>query len=135
MCEEGKKQTAVSFKEPTPETIYMFCYTSGTTGDPKGTKMSHSQFVALHHSTEHSDQAYQLDDVSISYLPLAHIFEQGTLIFSLTFGYSLGFYSGDPLKLLDDIKILKPTMFPTVPRILNRVHSKVYEMVKTKTPF
>ena len=45
--EEGKKQTNIAFKEPTPETVYMFCYTSGTTGDPKGAKMSHAGFVGV----------------------------------------------------------------------------------------
>jgi len=44
-------------------------------------------------------------------------------------GYSHGFYSGDPLKLLDDITVLKPTFFVTVPRILNRVYGKIMDGV------
>lgn len=75
------------------------------------------------------------DDTSISYLPYAHIFEQCNFIFSIARGYSHGYYSGDPLKLLDDIQTLKPTFFATVPRILNRVHGKIMEGLTTKTPF
>lgn len=46
ILEEGKNHTDVTLIEPKPDTIYMFCYTSGTTGDPKGAKMSHSGFLA-----------------------------------------------------------------------------------------
>lgn len=133
--DEGKKQTNVAFNEPTPETIFMFCYTSGTTGDPKGAKMSHAGFVAVQHLVDFAGLNFRHDDVSISYFPYAHIFEQCAFIFSLIKGFGHGYYSGDPLKLLEDIKVLRPTFMATVPRILNRVHGRIYEMVKTKTPF
>jgi len=81
----------------------MFCYTSGTTGDPKGAKMSHSGFVSTQHLVDYVRLNLDETDCSISYLPFAHIFEQCNLIFSLGRGYRHGFYSGDPLKLLDDI--------------------------------
>lgn len=41
------------------------------------------------------------------------------------FGGRIGFFQGDVRKLMDDIKELKPTLFPTVPRLLNRVYDKV----------
>lgn len=110
----------------------MFCYTSGTTGDPKGAKMSHSGFVSIQHLYVHAGLNFTEEDCSISYLPLAHIFEQANLTFSISAGYSHGFYSGDPLKLLDDIAVLKPTFFVTVPRILNRVYGKVIDGVNQK---
>lgn len=47
-------------------------------------------------------------------------------------GYAHGFYSGDPLKLLEDITELKPTFFVTVPRILNRVYGKIIDGVNAK---
>ncbi len=37
------------FLEPTPDTIYMFCYTSGTTGDPKGAMINHRGFISCAH--------------------------------------------------------------------------------------
>lgn len=110
----------------------MFCYTSGTTGDPKGAKMSHRGFLACQSLISYSSINFTEKDVSISYLPLAHIFEQFSLFASLAFGFSHGFYQGDPLKLLDDIKELRPTYLATVPRILNRVHGKVFDGVNQK---
>ena len=63
----------------------------------------------------------------ISYLPLAHIYEQFSFIHSLERGMAIGFYSGDPARLLEDMQVLKPTVFFTVPRILNRVQAKILE--------
>jgi long-chain acyl-CoA synthetase len=47
----------------------------------------------------------------------------------MTAGFATGFYSGDPLQLLDDMQVLKPTYLVTVPRILNRVYGKVMDGV------
>lgn len=113
----------------------MFCFTSGTTGEPKAAKLSHSGFVGVQHLVEHSGFGLNANDVSISYLPYAHVFEQRAIIFSLTRGFAHGFYSGDALKLFDDVRTLKPTFLATVPRILNRLHSSIIEGAKNKTPF
>ncbi len=113
----------------------MFCYTSGTTGDAKGAKITHYGLLANSYFWDNGQIGYNQDDVVISYLPLAHAYEQSTLIKSIAVGFSIGYYSGDALKLLEDIGVLKPTIFNTVPRILNRIHSKIVEGVATKSSF
>ena len=75
------------------------------------------------------------NDISILYLTYAHIMEQFILMMSLMKGFSHGYFSGDPLKLFDDMQALKPTFFATVPRILNRVHSKVMEGLNDSSNF
>lgn len=65
------------------------------------------------------------DDVHISYLPLAHIYERVNTISCTHFGSAIGFYSGDVLRLLDDIAVLRPTVFCSVPRLWNRIYDKV----------
>lgn len=57
------------------------------------------------------------------------------MVKALCHAFGIGFYSGDPLKLLEDVVTLKPTIFPTVPRILNRIHSKILEGVNAKGGF
>lgn len=43
----------------------------------------------------------------------------------MTVGGSIGYFTGDPLRLLEDTQILKPNFFPAVPRILNRIYQAV----------
>jgi len=42
------------------------------------------------------------------------------------YGMKCGFYSGDVTKLTEDMAILKPTFFPSVPRLFNRIHGQIY---------
>jgi long-chain acyl-CoA synthetase len=113
----------------------MFCYTSGTTGDPKAAMISHSAMVAVTNILDYYQTHFNEGDVSISYLPYAHIFEQAIFVCGLFTGLAFGFYDGNPFKLLDDIKVLKPTFVCVVPRILNRVYQKIQESIAAKGAF
>mmetsp|Transcript_43353 Transcript_43353/g.41771 ORF Transcript_43353/g.41771 Transcript_43353/m.41771 type:complete len:273 (+) Transcript_43353:420-1238(+) len=135
VLEEGKKQTSVTFQEPVPDTIHMFCYTSGTTGDPKAAMIPHKAFIPTVVAIEYFGDVVTESDVCISYLPYAHIFEQCIFVISLFKGYGHGYYDGNPFKLLDDIKVLKPTFFCTVPRILTRVYQKIQGSLTEKSAF
>lgn len=111
---------------PKSEDIYMFCYTSGTTGDPKAAKLSHKNLISAASSVLlidgiHFDQS----DCVISYLPLAHSFEKAIFVTACITGMKIGYFGGDALKLLDDLKELKPTIFPSVPRLFNRIYDKI----------
>lgn len=64
-------------------------------------------------------------DVMISFLPLAHMLERCCENALYMQGGSVGFYLGDIRRLSDDMKALKPTMTPAVPRLLNRIYDKV----------
>uniref|UniRef100_A0A4W6G5A3 Arachidonate--CoA ligase n=1 Tax=Lates calcarifer TaxID=8187 RepID=A0A4W6G5A3_LATCA len=64
-------------------------------------------------------------DVHISYLPLAHMFERVVQGVMLVHGARIGFFQGDIRRLPDDLNTLKPTVFPVVPRLLNRMYDKV----------
>jgi len=66
----------------------------------------------------------------MSFLPLAHMFERVVQSIVYTEGGRVGFFSGDIKTLADDIKTLRPTILPVVPRVLNRVYDKVMNEVK-----
>jgi long-chain acyl-CoA synthetase len=53
----------------------MFCYTSGTTGDPKGAMISHGSFVSTFSMVDYYQINLDETDVAISYLPYGHTFE------------------------------------------------------------
>ena len=66
-----------------------------------------------------------MQDVHISYLLLAHVFETVVIILCLYVSAAVGFYQGDTLKLLDDLQALRPTVFVSVPRLYNRFYDKI----------
>ena len=65
------------------------------------------------------------DDVHISYLPASHIFERLVQTAMIMVGGCIGYWEGDVKKLAINMQALKPTIFPAVPRILNRLYDKV----------
>lgn len=103
----------------------MFCYTSGTTGDPKAAKITHRNIISVCTSANYAGVAFYNYDIMISYLPLAHSFEKVLYGLCLVKGVRIGYYSGDVLKLTDDCQVLKPTLFPSVPRLYNRIYDKI----------
>lgn len=110
---------------PKADDLAFICYTSGTTGMPKGAMISHRNMVADACSAETAELYVTTSDVHLSYLPLAHVFERLLLAAFTMAGAAVGFYQGNTLKILEDIKALRPTIFPSVPRLYNRIYDKV----------
>uniref|UniRef100_A0A8D0CKH1 Arachidonate--CoA ligase n=1 Tax=Scleropages formosus TaxID=113540 RepID=A0A8D0CKH1_SCLFO len=120
---------------PRPEDLAVVCFTSGTTGThtyPVFSRETHS--IRETNVTVKSGPFFlfpqgsfviRQEDVSISYLPLAHMFERMIQVSMFCHGARVGFYQGDISLLMDDIKTLRPTFFPVVPRLLNRIYDKI----------
>ncbi|NXP94509.1 ACSL5 ligase, partial [Passerina amoena] len=119
---------------PKPEDLSVVCFTSGTTGNPKGAMLTHQNVVsnaaAFLRCTENTIECTS-SDVAISYLPLAHMFERVVQTVVYSCGAKVGFFQGDIKLLTDDMKTLKPTLFPVVPRLLNRVYDKIQSGANT----
>ncbi|KAG0947395.1 hypothetical protein G6F57_001943 [Rhizopus arrhizus] len=119
----GKKNRR-SYNYPAPDDLACIMYTSGTTGMPKGAMLTHRNFVSALAAT-YTNVGGTSDDICISYLPLAHIFGRISDALLLTLGGRIGFFSGDMNTLVEDIQVLKPTVFPSVPRLLNKIYGKL----------
>lgn len=134
----GRSNRAPS-QPPKPEDVCTVCYTSGTTGDPKGAMLTHrnmiSDLAGVVVAVERSNLPRPFltsRDVHLSYLPLAHMFERLVQLWVYSHGASIGFFRGDVKQLLSDVAELRPTIFPSVPRLLNRIYDKVLAKVEAK---
>ncbi|KAL4308950.1 hypothetical protein GQ457_01G001930 [Hibiscus cannabinus] len=121
------------FVPPKPDDIATVCYTSGTTGTPKGVVLTHGNLIANSAGCSTGIKFYP-SDVYISYLPLAHIYERAYQVTLPYFGVAVGFYQGDNMKLMDDLVTLRPTIFCSVPRLYNRIYAGIINAVKSSGP-
>lgn len=117
---------------PKPDDIITINYTSGTTGNPKGVILTHGNAVASASSallllTE------GIQDVICSYLPLAHVYQRIAEHAALWGGVAIGYAHGDPTTLIEDIKLLRPTIFTGVPRIYHRLGSALQAATVNQT--
>uniref|UniRef100_A0AAX7UX37 Arachidonate--CoA ligase n=1 Tax=Astatotilapia calliptera TaxID=8154 RepID=A0AAX7UX37_ASTCA len=105
-------------------------------GNPKGAMLTHENVVADAAGVLKTIEVSMIpntQDVTISFLPLAHMFERVVQTVMFGAGAKVGFFQGDIRLLPDDMKTLQPTLFPVVPRLLNRIYDKVQS--GATTPF
>lgn len=100
-------------------------YTSGTTGKPKGVMLSHHNIVS---NVLNSKSTFPFDDEkearSLSFLPLNHIFERMVTYIYICSGISI-YYAQSLDTIGEDLKEVKPQLFCTVPRLLEKVYEKI----------
>jgi long-chain acyl-CoA synthetase len=107
-----------------PEDTAMIIYTSGTTGNPKGAMLSHGSALFMSEALVLAYGARRDDDV-ISYLPLAHIYENlGSVLLHLQVGFIVNFVESLDT-LFQNLREVSPTYFASVPRIWEKLASTI----------
>jgi len=107
-----------------PEDTAMIIYTSGTTGDPKGAMLSHGSALFMSEALIDANGA-RVDDDLISYLPLAHIYENlGSVLQHVRVGYIVNFVESLDT-LFQNLREVSPTYFASVPRIWEKLASTI----------
>ena len=129
--EEGRANRIPHFA-PKPDDLATICYTSGTTGKPKGAKLTHTNLIsdcagALYPMLREVN--FTTDDAYLSYLPLAHMMERIMQTGLIMHGCKICFFQGDIKLLMEDIAACRPTIFVSVPRLLNRIYDKTMATV------
>jgi long-chain acyl-CoA synthetase len=110
------------YEAVTPEDICTFIYTSGTTGPPKGCIISHGNYRAMLDMVKETS-VIEEGDVTYLYLPLAHSFALLIQLGSYDLGTTIAYWERDPLKILPNLAELKPSYFPSVPRIFEKIYT------------
>jgi long-chain acyl-CoA synthetase len=126
LAERGAARSAAEWEERwrsvTPEDICTFIYTSGTTGPPKGCVISHANYRAM------LDMVLEVrvlgeQEVTYLYLPLAHSFALLIQFGTTALGATLAYWERDPLRIIPNLAEVKPTYFPSVPRIFEKIYT------------
>jgi long-chain acyl-CoA synthetase len=102
-----------------------FIYTSGTTGPPKGCVLTHDNYRAVLDMVEGRGLLSGGGDVVYLFLPLAHSF---ALLLQLTVfdvGATLAYWGKDPQQIIPELSEVKPTYLPSVPRIFEKLYTRV----------
>ncbi|MHB1688675.1 MAG: AMP-dependent synthetase/ligase [Ignavibacteriaceae bacterium] len=108
-------------------------YTSGTTGEPKGVMLTHKNILSNVNSALITYPVNE-NDIFLSFLPLCHIFERMA-------GYYTAFASGCMVAYAESIESVaqnlmevKPTIMTTVPRLFERIYSKIIKNIDSQSP-
>jgi len=113
-----------------PEDVATIVYTSGTTGIPKGAVLTHDNITFTAQSVWGSVES-QDGDETLLFLPLAHVFARTCVFTALVAGSTTIFARGIDT-IAEDFKIARPHWFPSVPRVYEKVHTKIISGAQAK---
>ena len=106
-----------------PDDLLTLIYTSGTTGQPKGVMLTHDNILSNCRSSQRFVPVSK-DDKALSFLPLCHIFERMVTYLYMINGVSI-YYAENMDVIADNLREVKPQIFTTVPRLLEKVYDKI----------
>ena len=104
--------------------LFTYIYTSGTTGPPKGCMISNLNYYAMVAVVDDLERFTGPGDTMLLYLPLAHNFGRLMHLSGPYVGYTIAFLP-DPLKAAAALPAVRPTVFPSVPRVYEKIHTAV----------
>ena len=104
--------------------LFTYIYTSGTTGPAKGCMIPHRNYYDMCESVGRMQSLLVGDDTLLLFLPLAHNFGRLVHLLGPYLGYTIAFCP-DPLRVAEVLPEVRPTVFPSVPRLFEKVHTAV----------
>ena len=113
--------------------LFTFIYTSGTTGPPKACMIRHRNYYAMvQKGDELEERLTKDDDVMLLYLPLAHNYGRLLHLSAPYIGYAVAFLP-DPFRSAEELPRVRPTIFPSVPRVYEKIHAAVLAKLESET--
>lgn len=116
-----------------PTDLATLVYTSGTTGPPKGCLLTHANI--LYTARAYAERLMLAPTHSLyQFLPLAHVLARVAQFVILDVGGEVTYWGGDPKRIVEELAEVKPTHFPAVPRIYEKVHGAILGQIEDGTP-
>jgi len=111
-----------------PDDVCTIIYTSGTTGEPKGVVLTHKNILS---NVQAALDCFPItkDDIFLSFLPLCHIFERMAGYYTAFAAKCVVHYAESIETVAQNLVEVKPTIMTTVPRLFERIHSKIIKNV------
>ena len=131
---EHPTAVADAAEQITDDDLFTFIYTSGTTGPPKGCMILNRNYFEMARSAVLAKRLFEPTDVLLLYLPLAHNFGRFMHLLGPRLGITIAFCP-DPRRLGEVLPAVQPTIMPTVPRVLEKVHTGVTANFEAATGF
>ncbi|WP_425493365.1 AMP-dependent synthetase/ligase [Hoeflea prorocentri] len=116
-----------------PEDISILVYTSGTTGPPKGAMISNSNIMYSLSVGAYTLPALETDE-QVCFLPLCHILERFISVLSPIASKSTVNFAESPETVFDNVREVSPHIFTAVPRVWEKIYSRISIMVGDATP-
>ncbi|MEG9476123.1 long-chain fatty acid--CoA ligase [Mannheimia indoligenes] len=108
--------------------LFTLIYTSGTTGEPKGVMLDYANLAYQLQAHDKALPNIDENDVSLSFLPISHIFERAWVYYVLHRG-AINCYLEDPHQVRDALTALKPTLMCAVPRFYEKIYAAIWDKV------
>ncbi len=124
-----------NFREAQPDELITICYTSGTTGVPKGVMLTHDNIMSVLDDVVGAlkNELSPEKEVLVSFLPYSHIIGKCESLATYTFGWQLNFAENMD-KLVETIGEVRPTILFSVPRVFEKAHIRIRTMANEGSP-
>ena len=129
ISEQDRREIEAGIDEIQSTDLITIIYTSGTTGVPKGVMLTQANVLFDAHYGLEKLEAFGMNETFLSFLPLSHILERTAGYYApLMTGCHVAFCES-PEKVVENMQEVKPTVMVSVPRLFEKIYSRIYEDV------
>jgi len=131
--EKNSECISDAIKQIAPDDIATIIYTSGTTGEPKGAVLTHKNFIS---NVESVSEFFECgpEDTDLSFLPLSHVLERTAGHFFTCYNAATVAFAEAIDTIADDMQAVKPTLMVSVPRLYEKIHTRILETIESGPP-
>ena len=132
--DDEKQQIEELIASITPEDLITIIYTSGTTGEPKGVMLTqYNVAINAWYGLQRAGEI-GMSGTFLSFLPLSHVLERSAGYYAVLMSGGHIAFSEDAGKVVENILEVKPTAMVSVPRLFEKIYSRIYENVHQMSP-